>query len=104
MNYIPNTDADRAIMLERIGKARVEELFEDIPERLRHPDLDLPAGRPEMEVRALVEGLLAKNAHAGSHALFLGAGAYNHYTPSVVKHLVFRSEFLTSHTPYQPEI
>ncbi len=104
MHYIPNTDADRAVMLQRIGLQSVEALFTDIPEALRRPPLDLPEGLPEMSVRRLVEGLAAKNAHVGDYALFLGAGAYHHYTPPVVRNLAFRSEFLTSYTPYQPEI
>src|SRR5262249_18451971 len=104
MNYIPNTDADRALMLERIGKRRVEDLFEDIPAQLRRPALDLPEGMAEMQVRALVESLAARDAPAGEYAPFLGAGAYHHYTPAAVKWLVFRSEFHTSYTPYQPEI
>ncbi len=102
--YIPNTDDDRAAMLATVGVGSVEELFDDIPAEHRHPHLDIPAPRSEMDLRRELEGLAERNFHAGSHPSFLGAGVYHHYCPAVVPPLVTRGEFLTSYTPYQPEV
>ena len=102
--YIPNTDDDRAAMLAAIGVASVEELFEDIPAALRDPELRIPPPLSEMQVRREMERLAERNFHAGAHPSFLGAGVYNHYCPAVVGPLVTRGEFLTSYTPYQPEV
>jgi len=102
--YIPNTDGDRAEMLRNIGVASVDELFADIPAMHRNPTLDLPAPLSEMEVRAEIERLAERNFHSGSHPSFLGAGVYRHFTPAVVPALASRGEFLTSYTPYQPEV
>ncbi len=102
--FIPTTDDDRAAMLAEIAAPSVESLFGDIPERFRHPTLDLPEAMPEMELRAAMEALAQRNFHAGDHPSFLGAGVYHHFCPSVVGPLVTRGEFLTSYTPYQPEV
>ena len=102
--FIPNTDDDRAAMLAEIGAPSVESLFDDIPEQFRHPPLDLPAPIPEMQLRAEMEALAQRNFHAGDHPSFLGAGVYHHFCPAVVGPLVTRGEFLTSYTPYQPEV
>lgn len=103
--YIPNTEADRAQMLEEIGVKAVEELFCDIPEALRMKgSLDLPEALSEMELSQHMKQLAGKNKGTGQMATFLGAGAYDHYIPSIVKHLAMRSEFYTAYTPYQPEI
>ena len=102
--YIPNTDDDRASMLATIGVGSVEELFDDIPAEHRHPHLDIPAPRSEMDLRRELEALAERNFHAGAHPSFLGAGVYHHYCPAVVSPLVTRGEFLTSYTPYQPEV
>ena len=102
--FIPNTDDDRAAMLAAIGADRVEALFDDIPERFRHPPLALPDPMPEMQLRAEMEALAQRNFHAGDHPSFLGAGVYRHFCPAVVAPLVARGEFLTSYTPYQPEV
>jgi glycine cleavage system P protein (glycine dehydrogenase) subunit 1 len=92
-------------MLEAIGVASVDELFEDIPEDLRlSRPLDLPDGKPETEVYDRLSGLAARNAHAEAETSFLGAGMYDHYVPAIVDAITGRSEFLTPYTPYQPEI
>jgi len=102
--YIPNTDDDRRAMLAAVGAASIEELFEDIPAQFRHPELRLPAPLSEMELRAEMTRLAEANFSAGNHPSFLGAGVYNHFCPAVVGPLVTRGEFLTSYTPYQPEV
>lgn len=104
MPFIPNSEADRASMLEVIGKKTVEDLFADIPANRRFPTLNLPEGLSEMEVLKEIEKLSSKNLTAGQAAWFLGAGAYNHFIPSIVPALASRGEFLTAYTPYQPEV
>jgi glycine dehydrogenase subunit 1 len=106
MRYLPLTDADRRLMLERIGAASVDDLFADVPPaaRLRGPLPDLPGHRGEFEVERIVAALAAKNVGAGSCPSFLGAGAYRHHVPASVDQLLLRGEFLTSYTPYQPEV
>jgi glycine dehydrogenase subunit 1 len=105
MRYLPLTPDDRADMLARIGAPDIETFFADIPadKRLDH-DLDLPRRKSEMEVQRLLSGRAAKNVTAGSVPFFVGAGAYKHHIPASVDHLIQRSEFLTSYTPYQAEI
>ena len=102
--YIPNTDEDRASMLAAIGVTSVAELFEDIPAEYREPGLNIPPPLSEMELLREMERLSQRNFHAGAHPAFLGAGVYNHYCPAVVAPLATRGEFLTSYTPYQPEV
>jgi len=102
--FIPNSEADRAAMLEVIGKKSVEDLFVDIPAGKRFPPLNLPEGLSEMEVLKEIETLSSKNLTAGQAAWFLGAGSYNHFIPSIVPALASRGEFLTAYTPYQPEV
>jgi len=105
MNYIPNTDADRKKMMTAIGIASVDELFRDIPESAGQKDLpDLPPPMSEIELKRHMEELADKNCGGSKKISFLGAGAYNHYIPSVVKAVVSRSEFYTAYTPYQPEM
>ena len=92
-------------MLEAIGVASIDELFEDIPEALRlGRPLELPDGKPETEVYDRLSRLAARNAHAEVETSFLGAGMYDHYVPAIVDAITGRSEFLTPYTPYQPEI
>ena len=103
--YIPNTREDQEKMLSVIGVGSIEELFSDIPEDLRlNRDPELPAGMPEPELTAHMRSIASKNVSTADHPCFLGAGAYDHYIPSVVGHVISRSEFYTSYTPYQPEI
>jgi glycine dehydrogenase subunit 1 len=105
MRYLPLNDEDRSDMLARIGVGDIDALFADIPKAKRlEQDLDLPPRKGEMEVERLLSGLAAKNVAAGSVPFFVGAGAYKHHVPASVDHLIQRSEFLTSYTPYQPEI
>ncbi len=104
MNYVPNTDADREAMLAAIGVEQASALFADIPAAVRDPELRLPEALSELELRQLLSELAARNVDARQHPCFLGAGAYNHFIPAVVGHVVGRSEFYTSYTPYQPEI
>jgi glycine dehydrogenase subunit 1 len=105
MRYLPLTDDDRKAMLAKIGAPFVESLYSDVPEkaRLKGP-VDLPSFASEMEVERAMVGLAAKNLGAGSCPSFLGAGAYRHHIPASVDHLIQRGEFLTSYTPYQPEV
>ena len=102
-HYIPNTDADRQEMLRVLGIGAVEELFTDIPGEFRNPPLDLPAPLSEMELRRELEGLADRNLNLKGCTSFLGAGAYNHFYPSIVRAIISRGEFLTAYTPYQAE-
>jgi glycine dehydrogenase subunit 1 len=104
MSFIPNTDADRARMLETIGVGSVDELFADVPTGSRYPRLDLPAPISEMEALGELDGLARRDLDCSRAPCFLGAGAYRHFIPSVVDFILSRSEFSTAYTPYQPEI
>jgi glycine dehydrogenase subunit 1 len=103
--YTSMTGRDREEMLATIGVPSLEELFADIPEgvRLQRP-LDLPPGKPEVEVYDELAALAARNVSTEGEITFLGAGMYDHYVPALVDAIVQRSEFLTPYTPYQPEI
>ncbi len=104
-HYLPLTDQDRSEMLAEIGVSSVEELFNDIPARVRlKGPLDLPPPLAEMEALKHLGSLAAKNISLEENTCFLGAGVYDHFIPSVIKHITGRSEFFTSYTPYQPEI
>src|SRR6476659_8584286 len=105
MRYLPRTEADRRANLGRIGVPSVESLYRDVPEfaRLTAP-VDLPAHLGELEVEREISSLAAKNLGTAAVPSFLGAGAYRHHIPASVDHLIQRGEFLTSYTPYQPEI
>ncbi len=104
MTYIPHTEAERQQMLAAIGVTTIEDLFEAVPANHRFPRLDLPEPLSEMEVAAELSALAEANEHAGDFALFRGAGAYHHFIPSVVNHMLLRGEFYTAYTPYQPEV
>jgi glycine dehydrogenase subunit 1 len=105
MRYLPLTDADRKAMLARVGVPDIDALFADIPPDKRlNGRLALPKAKGEMEVERQLGRLAARNVPAGSVPFFVGAGAYKHHVPATVDHLIQRSEFLTSYTPYQPEI
>ncbi len=103
--YIPNTEADKKRMLESIGVNSVCDLFSDIPENLKlNRKLNICDAMSEMEIVNHMKSLAEKNKSTDELVCFLGAGAYDHYIPSIVKHLAMRSEFYTAYTPYQPEI
>ncbi len=104
MPYLPNTDNDRKEMLEKVGLPTVADLFENVPANFRFPKLNLPEAASEMEILNELYGMALKNSSTGCFATFLGAGAYNHFVPSVIPQLTNRGEFLTSYTPYQPEV
>lgn len=104
MKYTPHTDEDRREMLDVIGVASTDDLFHDVPEAHRFPTLDLPQGLSELESRRYFTRMAARNATVGEHPCFLGAGAYYHYTPATVPHLLFRGEIYTAYTPYQAEV
>jgi glycine dehydrogenase subunit 1 len=91
-------------MLRTIGVGSIGELFADIPSRHRTPALDLPPALSEPELRRELSEIAARNRPAGEMPCFLGAGAYHHFIPSVVNHVISRGEFATAYTPYQPEI
>ncbi len=103
-HYTSLTDAEREEMLKAIGVKQVADLFVDVPEARRFPDVTLPAPMSEIAIRRELGRL--SNANAGSHtqSLFLGAGAYNHFVPSAIDQILRRSEFYTAYTPYQPEV
>lgn len=102
-SYIPSTQKQQREMLEVAGFKDFEDLFSQIPEKvLMKGGLNIPDGRSEMEVRRMMEGLGAKNKVFQS--IFRGAGAYNHYIPSIVKSVTAKEAFVTSYTPYQPEV
>jgi glycine dehydrogenase subunit 1 len=104
MAYIPHTEKDRQDMLAAIGVAGFDDLYKDVPADVRFPDLDLPEAVAEMEVMAQLQALSEANLEFGHASCFLGAGAYLHFIPSVVDHILRRNEFYTAYTPYQPEI
>ena len=105
MRYLPLSEADRRDMLAVIGEESVDALFRDVPESAREAaKFDLPGHAGEIEVSRTLAALAAKNMPAGAGPCFLGAGAYRHHVPAAVDHLIQRGEFLTSYTPYQPEV
>ena len=105
MRYLPLSDADRGEMMARIGVSQIDELFAGVPaDKLQASLPDLPRRKSELEVERTMAALAARNIPASSVPFFVGAGAYKHHVPATVDHLIQRSEFLTSYTPYQPEI
>jgi glycine dehydrogenase subunit 1 len=105
MSHLSLTEADREEMLAAIGVSSVEDLFADIPAGVRFQGrLDLEPPLSELELVAHLEELASRNTHTGAELSFLGAGIYDHYVPAVVNTIIARGEFLTSYTPYQPEM
>ena len=105
MRYLPHTPADRVAMLTKIGARDVDQLFAAVPaDKLMRELPRLPNTKGEIEVEREMAALAARNTPAGTVPFFVGAGAYKHHVPASVDHLIQRSEFLTSYTPYQPEI
>jgi glycine dehydrogenase subunit 1 len=106
MRYLPLSDSDRSEMLRVIGAGSIDDLFRDVPQELRlnGPIERLPMHASEMAVERHMTALSRKNMVAGEVPFFLGCGAYRHHVPASVDHIIQRGEFLTSYTPYQPEI
>ncbi|MFQ5825404.1 MAG: aminomethyl-transferring glycine dehydrogenase subunit GcvPA [bacterium] len=105
MPFIPNTDEDRKAMLKTIGVDSFEELISNIPENLRViGELNLPKPLSEYEVVKELKSIAEKNNHTQEFISFLGGGAYDHYIPAAVDHIISRPEFFTAYTPYQPEV
>jgi glycine dehydrogenase subunit 1 len=105
MTYIPISPNERDAMLKTVGVKSLDDLFDAVPKKHRFPKLDLPPALTEMEAASLLSEMANTNENVREHMIsFLGAGAYNHYVPSVVDHMLRRGEFYTAYTPYQPEI
>ncbi|GAB6051564.1 aminomethyl-transferring glycine dehydrogenase subunit GcvPA [Magnetospira thiophila] len=105
MRYLPLSETDRRDMLAAIGVDSVDDLYVDVPEAARRSGLvDLPTHAGEMAVEQAFVGMASKNLSPSRVPSFLGAGAYRHHVPAAVDYLIQRGEFLTSYTPYQPEI
>lgn len=103
--YLPMTDQDKKDMLHTIGIDSTEELFSDIPEEVRlKKELNLKKPVNEYQLMKELSIMAGKNVNFKTHTSFLGGGVYDHYIPSVVDHVISRSEFYTAYTPYQPEI
>lgn len=103
--YIPHTIDDEKLMLDSIGLNSTEDLFKDIPDDLKlKRELNIKGPMSELELNRHLESLSSKNKSTKDLVCFLGAGAYDHYIPAVVNHIISRSEFYTAYTPYQPEI
>lgn len=106
MRYLPLTPEDRTAMLTKIGARSVDALFRDVPKEsgVGRSAFALPDHQGELEVERALSQLASRNIAGGAAPFFCGAGAYRHHVPAAVDHLIQRSEFLTSYTPYQPEI
>ncbi|MEM1192522.1 MAG: aminomethyl-transferring glycine dehydrogenase subunit GcvPA [Pseudomonadota bacterium] len=104
MRYLPLNSADRQAMLRTVGAANIDDLFADVPAAALNPEIDLPTHQGELQVERALGKMAAQNRTASDSAFFVGAGAYKHHVPATVDHIIQRSEFLTSYTPYQPEI
>jgi glycine dehydrogenase subunit 1 len=103
MDYIPHTDGERDAMLAEIGVDSIEALFDAVPAAQRFPRMALPPAMTELEIMRDLNEIASAN-QASAQACYLGAGAYAHYVPSLVDHMIRRGEFFTAYTPYQPEV
>lgn len=105
MTYIPISPTERDAMLKTVGVKSLDDLFDAVPKKHRFPKLNLPPALTEMEAAAHLGEMASSNENVRQDLIsFLGAGAYHHYVPSVVDHMLRRGEFYTAYTPYQPEI
>ncbi|QBD80659.1 aminomethyl-transferring glycine dehydrogenase subunit GcvPA [Ktedonosporobacter rubrisoli] len=105
MSYVPNTPEEQQAMLEHMGLSSIEDLLQPVPENIRlQQPLNLPSALTEPDLKRLLTRMAQKNKSLDTTISFLGAGTYDHTIPSVVSHLQRRSEFVTSYTPYQPEV
>ncbi len=104
MDYVPHAEEDVAHMIQELGISSLDQLFETIPQELRIGKLDIPPPMSEMDVRRFMRGLEDQMRRVKPDLSFAGGGAYEHYIPSVVGHIISRSEFYSAYTPYQAEI
>lgn len=104
MTYVPHTESERREMLAAIGKARLEDLFDYVPARVRFPQIDLPPASSELEIAAQMQSLSGRNLCTDPSACFLGAGTYHHFRPATVDYVLQRGELYSAYTPYQPEV
>ncbi|HET9496393.1 MAG TPA: aminomethyl-transferring glycine dehydrogenase subunit GcvPA [Chloroflexia bacterium] len=104
MVYTPNTEAQREEMLKAIGLSSISDLYREVPASVIDPPIDIPAPLSEPEIVAEMRRMSELNYDSTRYATFLGAGSYNHYSPSAVYRIMSRSEFYTAYTPYQPEL
>jgi glycine dehydrogenase subunit 1 len=105
MDYVSNTNKERDLMLKEIGVEAVEEIFSSIPEEVRlDRELDDSGGMSELELKNHINEIAGKNYSLDEYTSFLGAGAYDHYIPSIIDHLISRQEYYTAYTPYQAEL
>jgi len=105
MDYVSNTNKERDLMLKEIGVEAVEEIFSSIPEEVRlERELDISGGMSELELKNHINEIADKNFSLDEYTSFLGAGAYDHYIPSIIDHLISRQEYYTAYTPYQAEL
>ena len=106
MRYLALTEKDRAEMLKAVGVSSVNDLYDSVPSQflLKNPIENLPNHQGEIEVENFITALASKNRAANFGPFFLGAGCYRHHIPAAVDHIIQRAEYLTSYTPYQPEI
>ncbi len=102
--YTPHTPQEIEEMLSAIGIKSIDDLFQNIPEKFRFPDLELPEGLTEMEVAGVLDEISSANASTNDFISFLGAGAYDHYIPAAIDMILRKGEFYTAYTPYQPEV
>src|SRR5207248_684020 len=91
-------------MLRTIGVERVQQLFEDVPAAAQYPSLDLPPALSELEASRYLADLAGRNVSVKDWPCFIGGGAYNHYSPAAVGHIMGQPQFSTAYTPYQPEV
>lgn len=103
MHYHPLTKEDKDDILKSIGATSFEALIDEIPAKLRNPEVDLPEGLSEIEIQSLIKELGRQNKTSKDTLSFLGAGSYDHFIPASVAQLASRNEFYTAYTPYQPE-
>jgi len=104
MSYVPHTERERRDMLAAIGRDRMEDLFADVPARVRFPELNLPPGLSEPDLVREMRVLAERNCPVDPARSFLGAGVYHHFRPATVDYVLSRGEFYTSYTQYQPEV
>jgi glycine dehydrogenase subunit 1 len=103
--YLPMTEQDKKTMLEAIGVSSIDELFSDIPEKVRFKgEYNIKAAKSETDLMKELFNMASRNADLKRNVSFIGAGVYDHYMPVIVDHVISRSEFYTAYTPYQPEI